>query len=365
MKKHYFDISTDIELCAEQIINYWLFVIIGGRNTGKTYSALKYFAIDRKECFVFVKRTMEDVKLLCDGSGKLGSKQKDYGLDLSPFKAINRDFNTNIKAFSIDHGLGAFYACDPEGEPEKLIGYIIALSAVQKFKGFDLSDAKAIIFDEFIPQPWERYSKEEGNQLLDLYKTVSRDREHRGEDPLKLILLANATRASNPILNEFELTDPIVRMQFDDSEHLYMEEKGIFIHLIKNAADFDEIEENSMIYKAFHNTAWGEMAFNNKFGYDDFSNVERNNMKGFTPICSIDYKRNKWYIYQKEDKWYMTDSKTNKQLKRYNLNRESDQIAFYRDYGFAFYNRIIEGNGKTKTYRMYDIIMNYRRFFRT
>ena len=62
----YYDISEDFKLYPD----LWCYVVIGGRTTGKTYSALKY-CLKKKIKFVFLKRTIEDVKLLCN-RGKLG-----------------------------------------------------------------------------------------------------------------------------------------------------------------------------------------------------------------------------------------------------------------------------------------------------
>lgn len=202
MSSYYYNIDDDISKFPDA----WCIIAIGGRNTGKTYSSLKSCVINKTK-FVFLKRTMEDVDLLCSGSGAIGQKANDFGIDLSPFKSINRDMVTDIHAHSIKKGLGGFWNHlngEIDGTP---IGYLLALNAVSKYKGFDLSDCDWLIFDEFVPQPWDRINRKEGEQLLDLYKTVSRDREHRGKNPLKLLCLANATSISNPVMNILEVTD--------------------------------------------------------------------------------------------------------------------------------------------------------------
>ena len=55
--KIYYDIRDDL------IPDSWCYVIIGGRSTGKTYGALK-MCYNLKKKFVFLKRTIDDVKLL-------------------------------------------------------------------------------------------------------------------------------------------------------------------------------------------------------------------------------------------------------------------------------------------------------------
>lgn len=248
---NYYNIADDFKLFPDA----WCYDIVGGRTTGKTYGALKY-CYQNKAKFIFVKRTIEDVKLLC-AKGKL----TEYQFDASPFKPINRDLGCNIQSRIIsDKGIGAFYHVSGEdvyGEPT---GYILSLSAVQKFKGFDFSECDLIIFDEYIPQPWERINAKEGEQLLDLYITVSRDREKRGKDPLKLILLANAVRLYNPVNETLEITNTIADMQANKLE--YTCNRGILVHLLPDMfIDYSD----SPIYKAMSNTAWGKMAFENTF----------------------------------------------------------------------------------------------------
>lgn len=355
---YYYNVDDDVNN-----FDAWAYIIVGGRNTGKTYSTLKS-CVNSGRKFVFIKRTIEDVDLLCAGSGRIGSKQNEYGVDLSPFKSINRDMHTNIKAFSIKKGLGGFWHCDyeddtPSGHP---IGYLISLSAVTKFKGFDLSECDWIIFDEFIPQPWDRVNRKEGEQLMDLYKTVSRDREHRQKDPLKLICLANATSISNPVTNILEITDHMADMQVKGMSQYYDIERGIYVHIINENLEFQKKERESQIYKAMGNTAWGRMAFENKFAYNDFTNVGRVNMKGYKPVTSYIYKDVQYYVYMKEGQYYLCTSANNK-TDVYDLAKENDQKRFWYDRVYDLRNECIEGNMIFEAYTMYDLIMNYKKIF--
>lgn len=357
VKDYYYNIEKDIELYP----GAWAYIVIGGRNCGKTYSCLKSCHLNKRE-FIFLKRTNDDVDLLCSGTGRIGQKTAEFGIDLSPFKSVNRDCFTDIRAHSIKSGLGGFWYHD-EGEPTGTpIGYLLSLNAVSKYKGFDLSNADWVIFDEFQPQPWDRVNRKEGEQLLDLYKTVSRDREHRGRSALKLICLANATSISNPVTNILEITDIIADMQVQELEYIYLEDRGIVIHLVKNNADFDEVEHGSQIYKAMGETAWGRMAFNNEFGYNDLSNISKVNLKGYRPVCAILYKRHRWYVYQRDGWYYMCSSRHNGRV--YDLNKENDQKLFFYDYDIDLRESCINGYMKFEKYTMYDIIVNYKSFFK-
>ena len=356
--KYYYDIEDDLS----EFINFWCYIVIGGRNTGKTYSCLKS-CYQYKRKFVFIKRTMEDVSLLCGHKG-----DKEFRFDLSPFKSINRDIGSNVRAFEIKKGLGGFYNCIedkdghdvPAGPP---IGYIIALSAVSKYKGFDLSDCDWIIFDEFIPQPWDRINRKEGEQLMDLYKTVSRDREHRGKPALKLICLANATKISNPVCNILEITNRLVDMQNARLSIFTDERRGIFVHQLFDNKEFMDKEKQSQIYKAMGDTEWGRMALNNEFGYDDFTAVHKSNLKGFRPYVGFIYKNKSYYIWVKDGIFYVTLARC-KGVRRYNLQIENERKSFYLNIVLDIQEASIDGRVMFEQYTLYDLIMNYREVFK-
>lgn len=361
---YYYSIIEDIAKYPDA----WCYVTVGGRSTGKTYGALKDCYLKHRK-FIYVKRTNKDIDLLCAGSGSIGVKSNQYGLDLSPFKSINRDLGCNVKAFKIKEGLGGFWECEkdqdgneqPIGDP---IGTLISLNSVSKFAGFDMSDSDWLIFDEFIPRPWEKVNRKEGDQLMDLYKTVCRDREHRGKDPLKLICLANAVNISNPVSNILEVTDIMADMACKDLEYIYIEDRGILLHKLHASKEFEDQEQKSAIYRAMGGTEWGAMAFENSFAYNDFTAVIKGQLKGFKPVCSYTYKHKDYYIYQRDGIYQFTYARYNDKNKpHYNLAIENEQKKFYYDYALDLRNECINGNCRFEAYSMYDLIVNYRKIF--
>lgn len=357
-KRLYYDIEEDIQ----QYPDAWCYIIIGGRNTGKTYGGLKYH-MKNKLSHVFLKRTNRDVDLLCAGNS-LGNKSADYEIDLSPYKSINRDFDTHIKAFKIDEGLGAFYETDEEGAAAGAPkGYLLSLSAIHKYKGFDLSECASIIWDEFIPQPWERVSRTEGEQVMELYKTVARDRTLRGRDELKLLCFANAVNVFNYTCEVLEVTDMIADMSAKQKETCYIEERGIFIRILKTSAEMMNAEKKTGIYRAMSGTAWGRMAFGNEFAYNDFSNIKKVALKGYKPLIEIKYKGKHYYVYNNGINYYMTESRARCEA-QYDLDKEMGQRAFYYDHGIDLLNECIEGRVIFEKYTMYDLIVNFRKRFK-
>lgn len=345
----------------ERYPDAWCYIIIGGRNTGKTYGTLDVYR-EEEQSIVFVKRSNEDIDTICAGN-TLGKKGAEYEIDLSPYKAINRDKGCHIKAFKIKNGLGGFYDTKEDGAATgKPIAYGVSLYAVNKIKGFDLSECSAMVFDEFIPQPWERINRKEGEQLMDLYKTIARDRTLRGRDELKLICLANAVNVFNPVCEILEVTDLISEMAARHRETYYDKEKRIFIRMLRTSDEMMEAEKQTGIYKAMANTNWGQMAFDNRFGYNDFSQIRSLALKGYRPLCSLTHKLKTWYIYYNDEGFYMTDSPA-KVDDAYDLNTESGQKAFYYDKVIDLQEATIERRMWYKSYTMYDLIMNYRKRF--
>lgn len=353
----FYNIKDDLESHPETAI----FIIIGGRSTGKTYSTLKYL-YETGQKFIFMKRTNNDIKLMCNS---LKGKEQGFQIDLSPFKAINKDLCTNVRAFRMFDGLGGFWNCDvdnnPMGDP---IGYILSLNAVNKFKGFDLSDCNYIVFDEFIPLPYERVDRNEGIELFDLYRTVGRANNIKYGTVLKLICLANSTTVSCPILNELELTDDLVQMNITGENILDIPERSIFVHRLEDRNGFRELELKNPIYKAMRGTKWYKMSLDNDFAYNDFSNVKRQSLKNMRCLYQIVYKQKSWYIYVGDGGYYMTYKKSNNAVFTYDLNLENDQKRFYLEADIDLRRECINGNMHFETYEMYDLIVNYKDFYK-
>lgn len=351
---YYYDFNNDFA----KYNSAWCFIIIGGRKRGKTYSVLKDCYLNERK-FTFVKRTNNDVDLIC-GCGIKG----EIDVDLSPFKPINRDLNINVKAKKLFDGVGAFFICDNEnniqGQP---IGYILSLNAVSKMKGIGIDECDWMIFDEFIPQPWDKVNRKEGEQILDLYVTQNRDREHRGLQEVKLIALANSTSINNKLMDVLELTDVVADMTTNEKEVFYDENRFIFIHLLSNSDDFYKNESNTKIFNAMNGTKWHNVVFENSFAYDDFSSVQFKSIKGFKCMIKIIHKNNEYYVYQKNNLYYMCESKGKTNL-CYDFNKENDQKRFYFDYQTKLKNATIENNMFFSKFSMYDLIINFKNYFK-
>ena len=350
----YYHISEDIEKYPDA----WLYIIWSMRGPGKTYSFLRYMLI-KDSIFIYMKRTNEDIDLLCQRGFK-----GDTSYDPSPFKPLNRDFNLNIRPFKVREGLAAFYHFNSENEPEgPLLGYALSLNAVSKYKGFDFSEADYICFDEFIPMKGQVVKHAEGTLLLNFYMTVVRDRIKRGRGDLKMIMLANADDIAVPSISELEVMDTIATMNNAGIHVLYDPDRRIFFHHIA-AAEIDNDFESMGIYQAMKDTAWGDIAFTGAFANNDFSNVSKNNLKGYKCLIHLIYRRKDIYLYLNPDtgRWHFTGSR-NKYLIEYDLDRENDQKRFYQEYGIDIRLACIENRVTFDKYSYYDMFINYKKYF--
>lgn len=336
----------------------WCYVVWSKRGPGKTYSSLWYSYYNNIP-ILYMKRTVKDVKFICEKLGNITDKDK------SPYAPINRDKGTNVKSYIIEDGFGGFYNCTPEGEPVgSPISYISALSAVKSFKGFDMSECEWILLDEFIPQTGEIVRHVEGEMLLDMYMTLQRDREKRGRGHLKLVLFANAEEISTPITNALEIVDDMADLSASGQSHMYLKDRGIMLHHITN----DEVPiteaEKTGIYAAMYNTAWGQKTFEGNFANNDFSNVCELSLKHFKPLMHIHFKRKDYYIYVRstDGMYYMTAAHAQVKM-HFDLNKENDQKLFWVDRGIDIRNRCIAGKMRFQKYSMYDLIVNYKKFF--
>ncbi len=332
---------------AEDVAKYpgaWCFLLVGGRSTGKTYNAL-LDCLDNKRVFFFVKRTIKDVENLC-------KREK-----LNPFRAINRDTGRDIKLIPEADGFGYF-----QDENEDVIGYVGALTGIGKFTGFDLYDVDWIIFDEYIPRKWDRFMYAEGQMLLDLYMTISRDRELKGRAPLKLICLANSTTLSNPVNDTLQITDIMADMIAEGREIRYIKDREIVIHVLHKSEVSEELKKTAF-YKGVSNTVFGSMAFDNTFASDDFSLIGKQSLKGFKCKCAFTYNNMLFYVYRSGTRYYI--SRSPGMFKRsYDLDSTIDQVIFYNDIGVDIRYAALERKAMFESYSVYDLIINYKKHFK-
>ena len=266
----------------------WLNVIIGARQVGKTYGALKYVVENKKE-FILLRRTQSQIDII--------GKQ-----EFSPFKALERDLGIEITCRSLSKYTTGFYM------NEELIGIAAALSTFSNLRGFS-SNAEILIFDEFIPERHERPIKEEGAAFMNVYETINRNRELKGEKALQVLCLANANDIGNPIFMELDLINIAAKMKEKADRDIYInKDRGLQLVQIVRPSPISQMKSETALYKLTKNSAFKRMALENEFIDDTISIIKSLKLTDYVPLvtiadCTI-------YKHKSERLFYMSEHRT-------------------------------------------------------
>lgn len=244
--------------------------VVGGRGTGKTYTALKTVKEDGTK-FFFMRRTQAQADLI--------SKP-----EFSPFKALNTDLGWDVGIRSISKYNGAFYDNAEEGGLP--IGYTGALSTMSNVRGFDSHDVQLLIYDEFIPERHERPIKNEGAALLNAYETINRNRELQGKKPLQMLCMANANDLSNPIFLELGLVSKAERMKRKGQEVSIDQRRGIGIFMLSNSP-ISGAKKETALYRLTTGSEFERMALENDFAERNYSDVKHRPLQEYRPEVAV------------------------------------------------------------------------------
>lgn len=251
--------------------------IVGGRGIGKTFGALKY-VVENNIKFILMRRTQSQVDLI--------NKP-----EFSPFKSLNEELGIDIGSISLSKYNVGFYRMDEDDSGKAIpfgpaIGYSIALSTISNLRGFDASDCRILIFDEFIPERHERTLKNEGSAFLNAYETINRNRELKGDRPLQVLALANANDLGNPIFMELGIISKAERMKLKGQNYSLDYDRGIGIFLINDSPISDK-KKNTALYKITQDSEFQEMALRNDFAEMKTSSVRSMPLKEYSIIVKV------------------------------------------------------------------------------
>ena len=251
--------------------------IYGGRGTGKTYGALKEMK-EGDHKFIYMRRLQSQTDIV----------KKD---NMQPYKTLNDDMGWTVRPFPVNKYLSAFYDSTtneegkiiPEGDQR---GLLTSLSTFSNLRGVDRSDIDTIIMDEFIPELNERPIKGEADALFNAYETINRNRELKGEEPVKLLCLANSNRIDNPLFMELNLVRKAEKIRKEGKEYLYdPKRKMLLIDLYKSK--ISEEKSDTALYQLTKGTEFYEMAIRNSFINEERGRIETRPIKEYKPVVSI------------------------------------------------------------------------------
>lgn len=320
--------------------DYLLYLFIGGRGIGKTYSCLKG-VIESQKHFIYLRRTDAEIQECCTESE-------------NPFKTLNHDMAWNIQMFqNKKRSLIYDMPIDDSDEQGELIGYARSLSTSGRVRGSDYSDVDYIIFDEWICTSMINTLKNEATYLFNLIETVNRNRELQGKDSVKVILLSNANTINDDIIRVLKLGDIIRNMKISNVNVYTDVDRGIYLSLLDNKKVRD-MKEKTRLYRLTKGTTFYDMSLENDFTTDYFGDIKRLQFNELTPVACYE----KIYFYKHKVKNILYASYRKAQCSSY------DQLtlkAFKRDYGFMIGNYIERG---LIFYQNYDIKLNVQNIFK-
>lgn len=243
--------------------------LVGGRGTGKTYTALKVAKEDGRK-FVFMRRTQTQADII--------SKP-----EFSVFKPLNADLDWDVKVRRISKYNSEFY--EMEGETARTVGYTCALSTISNMRGFDASDIDLLIYDEFIPEKHERLMKNEADALFNAYETMNRNRELQGRPPLQMICLANSNDIANPIFESLKLIRLTDKMQKSGREWWTDDKRGLLLVMLYRSP-VSQRKGDTALYNLTSGTQFAEMALSNDFNVER-SHIRPRPLQEYAPLCTI------------------------------------------------------------------------------
>ena len=270
-------------------------MVVGSRGTGKTYGIMKKLTKEKKP-FIYLRR----LKTQLDNCGK------NTG---NPFKRLNMDLGYNILPFSSGGNIEFRYN-DRNGD---IAAVGVSLSTVATIRGIDFSDYDYIVFDEAIAMVGEKPIKNEFESFLNFYETVNRNRELLGGKPVKVILLGNANKLSNPYFTGWHFMKTALRM-IKGKQMVYLTPDKTRLMILLQDSPISKKKLNTVAYKN-GTDGFMSMAIDNSFRTDE-TRIKSEPLKEYNHIVSI----GEIGIYKhKSERKYYVSGKT--------------QVPYYDDYG--------------------------------
>lgn len=211
--------------------------IVGARGVGKTYGAKQYVIKDfikNGNQFVYVRRYKDELK-----------KMKRFFDDIADAFPTT-SFKVTPPNFIIN---------------EEVAGTYMPLSTAKIEKSTPFPRVRTIIFDEFIlDKGAHRYLPDEVVNFLELYSTISRDRD------VRVLFLSNALTVTNPYFLYFDIKLPYGKN--------IAAKNDVLVEMVVDD-EYKQHIESTRFGKMVKGTAYGDYAFNNEFLRDDNTFIEK------------------------------------------------------------------------------------------
>lgn len=237
-------------------------ILIGARRIGKTYGILSYYwGAPKPLCFL--RHTKAQLELLTQS-------------DKSPWQPISRDkrIDTTLEEAHGGYSVREVLARNEKTRAPEVYGRSIAeCASVFSTRGLASGTYSAIFFDEFIPESGDIIRKGAGVKLKSAIHTLS-DLETGLDPSFRVWLAANANNLDSDILDEFGLIPTVEEMTMQQRE-LWISEDGTTLVANFFRSPVSERMAETPLGKILNTGAYGSMAFDNSFAFNNFSGVRR------------------------------------------------------------------------------------------
>lgn len=252
-------------------------LVVGGRGTGKTYGALLY-ALENDMRIIYMRRSQSQTDVIRTP-------------EFSPYNAINRERGETVEMFPLTKysSLISRSETDEHGKKHPIgppVGYVTALSTISNLRGFDMSDASLLIFDEFIPEQHERPIKHEAEAFFNAYETVNRNRELQGKPPLRVLCLANSNELASPIIMALNVARKLQRMQESGQQVSVDTGRSLALFNLANSP-ISDAKRQTALYKLTSGSGFERMALDNRFMRDTGRNIRSRPLKEYRPLFVV------------------------------------------------------------------------------
>ena len=265
----------------EIVVNTEIYTfIVGARGIGKTYGMIKWL-LDNNISFLYLRRTKTQLELL-------NSKDEN----MNPFTALNNDTSYSLSMKKINPQVLGIYnsypdpTCDGEMMLESLPrGYGMALSTFANMRSFG-SDIDFIFYDEFIPEKHAKPIREEATAFFNLIESISRNRELKGEPPIKVICCANSDDVGCPIFMALNVVNKALEMQEKGIEEWHDHKRHLSL-IMPTGSSIAKAKQQTSLYQLTKGSGFYSMATENAFVYNDLTNIRSVSLKDYRPVCFV------------------------------------------------------------------------------
>ena len=299
--------------------NISFIVIIGKRQIGKTYGVLKLM-LDSDKRFVLLRGMKTELEML----------ERNVN---SPFEKIHGYEGKILFEKNSDYTADIFYLdVDADGnDVKRLIGMGGALSSIGRVRGFNGDIFTDVVFDEFIPESHLLKVRHGDDAFLNMYTTISGNREIEGKPPLRVWLLANSNNLDSDILNALNLSKVVEKMSLRGEESRIIKERGIMV-ILPDSEIITNKRRKGALYRAIDTESkFAKMAYSNEFSYNDFTDVRAMPLNEYKPLISVGDVI--IHIHKNDKTIYITEPyRIKDRLKRKYQATERDLLTFEHDY---------------------------------